>query len=314
MMPSVRHARERSPGRCRRFLAPLRHEQRRCAFIFVRAPKSSGTSPRDCRVPPRAGNAADLHAKDLGPRRRARRIPRSPRNGLPSSTVKPGTGLSPPASMVRIVTGLPRGPFEHACGSARYCVSSSGSSLAEQELRAHQPDAVAGSRCRCGRASAGSATLTSTAHRHAVRGRRRASSHGVLGAAATLAICRGRSAESLYVACCRPEHDAAMLGVEQGDTGDVLGGVPQARPPSARRASAPASPHGSPRLPLDSAMPPPADQSVARKRVGAMSSPNRIAPGGAIISPSRGQDIEHLLANVLEVGGARRKYSSSAAS
>ena len=49
-------------------------------------------------------------------------------------------------------------------------------------------------------------------------------------------------------------------------------------------------------------MPPPADQSVARKRVGAMSSPNRIAPGGAVRSLVGCQRVEHLLAYILQVG------------
>ena len=58
-------------------------------------------------------------------------------------------------------------------------------------------------------------------------------------------------------------------------------------------------------LPFVSAMPPPADQSVARKRVGAMSSPNRIAPGGALPVSGGGQRVEHLLADILQVGGPR---------
>ena len=53
----------------------------------------------------RARQSPQLNMKTSGRARQSRR-PRTPRNGLASpSTVNPGTGLSPPASNVRIVTG-----------------------------------------------------------------------------------------------------------------------------------------------------------------------------------------------------------------
>ena len=52
-------------------------------------------------------SSARIWTRKTSGRASDRRMPLKPRNGLPSSTVKPGTGLSPPASMVRIVTGLP---------------------------------------------------------------------------------------------------------------------------------------------------------------------------------------------------------------
>ena len=57
-------------------------------------------------------------------------------------------------------------------------------------------------------------------------------------------------------------------------------------------------------LPAVSAMPPPRLQSVSRKRVGAMSSPNRMAPGGLASSPPSVSAAQHLAADVLQVGGA----------
>jgi hypothetical protein len=65
-------------------------------------------------------------------------MPRRPRNGLPSSTVKPGAGVDGADRH-----GLADSPFEHpAIGTVlRLLVRQF---LAEQELRPHQPDAVAG--------------------------------------------------------------------------------------------------------------------------------------------------------------------------
>ena len=60
-------------------------------------------------------------------------------------------------------------------------------------------------------------------------------------------------------------------------------------------------------LPPESAMPPPADQSVSRKRVGVTSSPTRIAPGGSASVRRAGEVAQHAVAQVGEVGGAGAK-------
>ena len=54
-----------------------------------------------------ARSSARIWTRKISGRASDSLMPRSPRNGLLSSTVKPGTGLSPPASTVRMVTGLP---------------------------------------------------------------------------------------------------------------------------------------------------------------------------------------------------------------
>ncbi len=53
-----------------------------------------------------ARSSALICRRKISGRASDRRMPRRPRNGLVSSTVKPGTGLSPPASTVRMVTGF----------------------------------------------------------------------------------------------------------------------------------------------------------------------------------------------------------------
>ena len=82
-----------------------------------------------------------------------RRTPRRPRKGLASpSGVRPRIGLSPPMSRVRMVTGLPARPFEEAAvGAILLVLVRQRRAVAEQELRAHQADAVAGRRDRCDR-------------------------------------------------------------------------------------------------------------------------------------------------------------------
>ena len=57
-------------------------------------------------------------------------------------------------------------------------------------------------------------------------------------------------------------------------------------------------------LPAVSAMPPPRLQSVSRKRVGAMSSPNRMAPAGSLRRRHPVSAAQHLVADVLQVGRA----------
>jgi len=76
-----------------------------------------------------------------------------------------------------------------------------------------------------------------------------------------------------------------MLGVEQRDAGKIgkrftqptTIGTPRERASMATWLAV---------LPAFSAMPPPWLQSVSRKRVGAMSSPHRMAPEGAVLPPS----------------------------
>ncbi len=121
-----------------------------------------------------ARSAPDLHAEDLGPRQRQPDAAQAEeRVGLPS-TVKPGTGLSPPASTVRMVTGLARRPFQHlAVGAVLRLLVRQAGRLAEQEFGAHQADAVAGRDVDARRRRSGSATLTSTRDGRAVGGRGR---------------------------------------------------------------------------------------------------------------------------------------------
>ena len=77
------------------------------AVEFRRARRSSAASPSARRARPHAHSARSCTRNTSG-RASDSRMPRRPRNGLLSpSTVKPAIGLSPPASRVRIVTGLP---------------------------------------------------------------------------------------------------------------------------------------------------------------------------------------------------------------
>ena len=299
------HDAERRPGVPRRLSPPARQPPAsRSAGAAVELARHRHHRQHDLEVAvrrrrgpaPAAGRERSPAAPATGGCRAGRGTGSAPRRSSPV------TGLSPPASMVRIVTGLPP-PIEHlrrrrdTASPRRAGRRRTGTPSASGRCRRR-------SRRRCASTSSGLATLTITRIARAVGGARRLCDEAPPRACAAPASAARRASKAALSRLAGAETTSAALAVQQRLGMAVESPARQGRRPSARRASGRASRHGWRRCRPTSAMPPPVDQSASRKRVGVTSSPVRIAPGGSRLGRSAGEIAQHAVAEVGKIGGA----------
>ena len=192
---------------------------------------------------------------------------------------------------------LAAGPFQHLGGRPRYCVSSSGKRACRTGTRCASGRRRRRSRCRGASTSDGSAMLTST--RTGVPALSRRACRG------SLRPCRAARRKSRK-RCAKRSNSSADGPRTIPPCSASSRATPASRwsrsaEPDHHRHAARARQHrdmtgGAARLQRDAAAS--ELQSVSRKRVGAMSPPNRIAPcrrGSRRIGRQRAQ---HLVANV----------------
>ena len=251
-----------------------------------------------------ARQRAELDAEDVRPRQ-AQPDAAHAEERIGLAIVKPGTGLSPPASKVRIVTG--RWPAQSQHRVDRRDTAS--------PRRASRPLRRTGIRCasaRCRRHIAASACSRSVdaldidqqpdplaapvaAGRRRMRARR--------GPALAMDVAAPLERSDLLGAGIELQRRA--LAVEQrrrpasgSDPSCTTIGMPRARASIATWLVG---------LPRSSARPPPPDQSISRKRDGGRSSAQTIAPRGMFRAWLRlaAQDAQHAIPQIGKVGRAR---------